>query len=122
MSFRFLVATVALVGMLPSAAPALAEMSTEEIAKAVSEAYGVTVLRVVAAEDDGRPVYLVTFMNPGGDFNEAYLVSTIVVDAETGKKVPQFQHGPSGYRLPGAPVHGVDRRGSDAARKGVAWR
>ena len=90
--------------MLLSAAPALSEMSKEEIANAVGEAYGVTVLRVVAAEDDGQAVYLVTFMSPGGNFNEAFQVNTIAVDAETGKKVSRFRHGPSGQRLPERPV------------------
>ncbi len=103
MSFRVIVATLPLVGMLLSGAPALSEMSKEEVAKAVGEAYGVTVLRVVAGEDDGRAVYLVTFMSPGGNFNEAFQVNTIAVDAETGKKVSQFRHGPSGHRLPARP-------------------
>lgn len=103
MSFRVFAAILPLAGMLLGAAPALSEMSKEEIAKAVGEAYGVTVLRVVAAEDDGRAVYLVTFMSPGGNFNEAFQVSTIAVDAATGKKVSQFRHGPSGYRLPARP-------------------
>ncbi len=116
MSFRFLAATLPLVGMLLSAAPAFSEISKEEIGKAVGEAYGVTVLRVVAAEDNGRAVYLVTFMSPSGNFNEAFQVTTIAVDAETGKKVSQFRHGPSGYRLPGAPAHSADRQAPDAAR------
>ena len=103
MSFRVIVAALPFVGMLLSAAPALSEMSKAEVAKAVGETYGVTVLRVVAAEDDGRAVYLVTFMSPGGNFNEAFQVSTIAVDAATGKKVSQFRHGPSGYRLPARP-------------------
>ncbi len=122
MSFRFLVAALLLVGALFGSAPALAQMSGEEIAKAVAETYGVTVLRTVAAEDDGTPVYLVTFMSPGGNFNEAFQVSTIAVDAKTGKLISQFRHGPSGHRLPGAPAYRADRQAPDAARKGFTWR
>ncbi len=122
MFFRVIVATLPLVGMLLSATLALSEMSKEEITKAVGEAYGVTVLRVVAAEDNGRAVYLVTFMSPGGNFNEAFQVNSVAVDAATGKKVSQFRHGPSGYRLPSAPAHSADRQAPDAARKGLTWR
>ncbi len=97
MSFRFLVAALLLVGALLGSAPALAQMSAEEIADAVAETYGVTVLRTVAAEDDGTLMYVVTFMNPGGDFNTAYQVSSVAVDAETGKLISQFRHRASGY-------------------------
>lgn len=122
MSFRVIVATLPLVGMLLSAAPVLSEMSKEEITKAVGEAYGVTVLRVVAGEDDGRAVYLVTFMSPGGNFNEAFQVNSVAVDAETGMLIPQFRHRASGYRLAGAPAYSAVRQAPDAARKGFTWR
>jgi hypothetical protein len=41
-------------------------------------------------------------MNPGGNDNGAFEVSTLIVDAATGDLVPQFAHRPSGYDLPPA--------------------
>ena len=46
---------------------------------------------MIPSRYDGRAVFLVTVMNPGGDFNEAFQVTTLAVDVETGKLV-------SGYR------------------------
>jgi hypothetical protein len=122
MSLRWLFLVLFLFAVQTGAAPAGAEMSETEISKAVAEAYGVTVLRVVPSKDDGRRVYLVTVMNPGGDFNEAFQVNTIVVDAESGDKVSQFRHSESGHTLPGASTYSTDRQTPDTARKGFTWR
>ncbi len=92
----WLAAVVAGAAILP-AAPALAAMSADQVAAAIAEAYGVSVLKVVAAEDEGRTVYRVTIMNPGGDFDEAFQVNTLLVDADTGKLVSGFRHRASGY-------------------------
>ncbi len=97
MPVRSWLAAVVVGGGILLAAPAWAAMSADEDAAAIAEAYGVTVLRVVAVEKDGRPVFRVTIMNPGGDFDEAFQVNTLLVDADTGKLVSAFRHRASGY-------------------------
>jgi hypothetical protein len=79
--------------------PALA-MSPEAVASAVAQRFGVTVLRVAPIERDGKPLYSVVVMNPGGNFNEAFKATTLVVDPDSGDLVPQFRQENSGYDLP----------------------
>lgn len=88
------------VGAVPSAAPAAAQdlLSESAARTALEDAYGVQVLRITADEQDGVPVFVVRVMNPGGNFNEAFMVSVLVVDRRTGDLVPQFRHEPSGVR------------------------
>ena len=82
----------ALVGAIVSlAAPAGAEMSVDAVKQKIEADYAVTVLRVKPMTDGGRRVFAVTIMNPGGDFNEAFQVNTIVIDAETGNLVRQYR-------------------------------
>jgi len=99
-----LAASVAIVAALAAAPSAWAQgvKSAEEISAAVAQEFGVEVLRIVAADADGRPAYRVTVMNPGGDSDGAFQVTTLVVDAETGGLIPQFRHKAAGYELPGA--------------------
>jgi hypothetical protein len=82
--------------------PALA-LSPEAVASAVAQRFGVTVLRVLPIERDGKPLYSVVVMNPGGNFNEAFKATILVVDPDTGELVPQFRQENSGYDLPAAP-------------------
>lgn len=85
----------ALVGL----APAAPVKSMDEVKRQIETAFGVTVLRVRdRTRDDGSPAYAVTVMNPGGDRNSAFGVSTLEVDARTGALVPQFRHAADGYR------------------------
>ncbi len=96
-----LAAVVLAAGLLLFAtAPAAAQaLLTEAAARtAVEERYGVEVLRIESAEQDGVPVFLVRVMNPGGNFNEAFQVNTLVLDRRTGNLVPQFRHESSGVR------------------------
>ncbi len=58
-----------------------------------------TVPRIEPMTEDGRAAYMVTIMNPGGDFNDAFQVNRIVFDAETGDLVAQFRNLPSRHRL-----------------------
>jgi hypothetical protein len=81
-------------------------LSPEAVAGVVAQRFGVTVLRVVPIERDGKPLYSVVVMNPGGNFNEAFKATTLVVDPDSGELVPQFRQENSGYDLPAAP----DRR------------
>jgi hypothetical protein len=93
---------VALALWLAAANPALA-VSPEAVAGAVAQRFGVTVLRVMPIERDGKSLYSVVVMNPGGNFNEAFKATTLVVDPDTGELVPQFHQESSGYDLPAAP-------------------
>jgi hypothetical protein len=43
-------------------------------------------------------------LSPGGDFNEAFQVNTIVIDAETGQLIIQYRQGPGGLRSAAPPV------------------
>ena len=61
--------------------PALSE---EEVRTLVREGLGVEVLKAETVERDGRRVYALTVMNPPGDYNGAFMVRTLLVDAATG--------------------------------------
>lgn len=109
-------------GLALLAPGAWAAMSEAEITRSLEEAYDVKVLRVTQVEREGGSAYRVTIMNAGGDFNEAYQVNTIMVDAETGKLIPQFRHGASGYQQNAAPQLVPDKQSTDAAESGFVWR
>jgi len=106
------------VGLMVAGGPVSAQtlLSESAVRAQIAADWGVRVLRVVADEQDGVPVFLVRVMNPGGNYNEAFQVNTLVVDRRTGKLVPQFRHGPSGVRGAG----GV--RGSSNENSGPVLR
>jgi hypothetical protein len=111
---------LAIVMALP-AAPAAA-LTADEVRQRISTEFGVRVLKVRPGRLDGRSVFLVTVMNPGGDFNEAFQVTVLAVDAATGKMVPAFRHLPSGRRVNQAPSHEPNRQPADTFRRGRSWR
>ena len=82
-----------------------AALTKQEAERRLAETFGVEVIekRTRSGEIEGRAVWFMTVMNPGGDFNAAFKVTTLAVDQETGELVPAFRHKPSGYELPGAP-------------------
>ena len=82
------------------AADAAEPLSADKVSAAVAQRYNVTVLRATPTTIGGRPAYKVVVMNPGGDDNGAFEVTTLVVDAESGTLVPQFVHHAAGYDLP----------------------
>ena len=84
-------ATLAL-GATPAAA-----LSADQVRRQVETRYGVKVLRIRPMTEQGRSAFAVTIMNPGGDFNEAFQVNTIVVDAETGDLVLQYRQRAGGH-------------------------
>ena len=92
-------------GVLLGSAPASAQrLTAEAAAQGVAETYGVEVLRVREMRaEDGRRAYAVTVMAPGGDANDAFRVTTLLVDSETGELIPQFRHTPTGHEISGAP-------------------
>ena len=85
------------------AAPAVA-LSADQVRRQVETRYGVKVLRIKPMTEQGRSAFAVTIMNPGGDFNEAFQVNTIVIDAETGRPIVQYRQGPGGLEPAAAPV------------------
>lgn len=99
-----------------------AAISSEDAGRKVAEEFSVTVLRVRAGVLDDTPVWLVTVMKAGGNRNDAFQVTTLAVDQESGELVPSFRHGASGYTLP--EVQGrstrIEQR-PDAMRSGP-WR
>ncbi len=98
----FAIALVGTIALL--ATPARAEMSVDAVIQKIEADHAVTVLRVTPMTDDGRPVFAVTIMNPGGAYNEAFQVNTIVIDAETGQLIIQYRQGPGGLRPAAPPV------------------
>ena len=94
-----------------AAAPQSIEPAAQGAAKAVAERFGVKVLSARRADENGRAVYDLTVMRAGGDFDDAYGVETLTVDAKTGELLPQFRNETSGYRLSAPP----DRTPRDGA-------
>lgn len=72
------------------------------VAKRLEDAYGVKVLRIRSGEMNGLAVYIVTVMNPAGDFNSAFQVTTLAVDKASGALVSQYRQTPTGSRRSGA--------------------
>jgi uncharacterized membrane protein YkoI len=110
----------------PAAAPApvVPTKPADEVKRQIEKEYGVTVLRVRdLTREDGSPAYAVTVMNPGGDRNSAFEVSTLEVDARTGKLVPQFRHAADGYRASDAGRYDPNRSTDNpAVLRGHTWR
>ncbi len=84
-------------------APAAIDRTAQKLTQQIAERYGVQVLHADRELLGGRPVYRMVVMNPGGDFNEAYAVHTLMVDASTGALISQYEHMPSGYELASPP-------------------
>lgn len=103
------------------AGPAAA-IDKDEAARRIAEAYDVEVLKVEEGEVGGLAVWMVTVMKGGGNRNDAFQVSTLAVDRDSGALVPSFRHRASGYDLPPSPGGGdTETLRPDAARSGT-WR
>ena len=96
------------------ASPAEAALSADQVKRQVEMRYGVTVLRIKPVTEQGRSAYAVTIMNPGGAFDEAFQVNTLVIDAETGRPIIQYRQGPGGIQ-PAAPPVSARTRPSTAS-------
>jgi hypothetical protein len=99
-------------------AGAQGQKSAEQISADIAQRYKTQVLRVTPIDNNGKPAYAVRVLSPGGDFDDAYRVVTLVVDAGTGELVAQFRHRTSGYDVSGARLRlpGADGSG-DAIRR-----
>ena len=87
-------------GCLLSGSAAAQAGSAQEAARQIEAEFGVKALKSRTVNVDGRAAFEVTVMNPGGDFNEAFQVNRLVVDAATGRLISGFRHRAAGYRLP----------------------
>lgn len=114
-------AVLALAGAV-APVPAAAAMTREEAAIVIQSRFGVEVLRVREGEIDDKPVWLVTVMKPGGDTNDAFQVTTLAVEQETGLLVPAFRHGPNGPVEPSQSLReGKSEQRPSSIRSGT-WR
>ena len=104
-----------------AAAQAQSLKTPDEAAAAISDQFGVEVLKTERAMRDGRMTYLLTVMEPGSLSNGAFRVSRLRVDAGTGELVSAFDHNTSGYDLPGANSNRPDQDGRTLSG-GVIWR
>jgi hypothetical protein len=82
------------------AASAGAAVTADEVKKKLESAYPVQVLRLEPGEIDGKPVFLARVMKKTLGGNDAFGVTTLAVDGETGRLIPAFRHHASGYTLP----------------------
>lgn len=81
-----------------------AQMTRQQIIGKIERDYGVEVLKVGPAKDMGPNVLAVTVMNPPGDFNEAFQVNTLAVDAKSGELVLVAAQTAQGSRPAAPPV------------------
>lgn len=109
--------------LLLTAGVAQAAMMPDEVSKRVAQQFsGVKVLRVIGDELDGRKVFNVRVMVPGGNSNDAFRVDTLIVDAETGQMLRAFRHLPAGYALAGDPPPDSNRNSWSVPADGRVWR
>ena len=100
-----------------------ATLTADQAAAKIADEYGVKVLKTAEGTIRGQRVFLVTVMNPGGNFNEAFQVSTLAVDPDTGQLVSGVAHRDSGLDRSDSPQYEPNRQPADAARPGHAtWR
>ena len=107
--------------MLVMPLPTVAAMSADQVSAKITKVFSVKVLRTRPGQADGRRVYMVTIMNPGGDFNTAFQVNTLIVDADTGKLVSGFRHRASGYDPNPAPPFIPNLNSPDTLSWGFVW-
>ncbi len=104
---------------VPSSAKAA--MTQSQVAAATEKSYDVRVLKIYADKENGKSVFRVKVMYNGGNWNTAFQVNTIVINAETGERVTQFKHQSSGRSLPGNYDSMPNRQPPDALRRHI-WR
>ena len=102
--------------------PASAQVTEEQARKQVADDFGVRVLKVRRGTIAGKPVFLVTVMNPRGARNAAFQVNVLAVEVATGRLVSGFRHGRSRRFDNQAPTFAPNRQGADGMRQGLIWR
>ncbi len=122
---RMRAASLIAVAMLAVAvwAPApAAAVSSDDAARKVAEQYSVKVLRVRAGVVADTPVWLVTVMEPGGNTNNAFQVTTLAVDQESGELVPSFRHGANGFSTSDGQARATRIEQRPEAMRSGTWR
>ncbi len=87
-----------------AAGAAQAALTPDEVKKQLESASPVAVLRVEPIELDGKPAFAVRVMKKTLGGNDAFIVTTLAVDRETGQLMLAFRHRASGYALSDAPT------------------
>ncbi len=117
-----LISATALLLQIILTGPAAAMLDKSQVQATVEKTYDAKVLRVYEGEDNGRSVFFVRVMYNGGNYNTAFQVNTLVIDADTGKRISQFRHEPSGRSLSGNYDSRPNRQSPSALRRGHIWR
>jgi hypothetical protein len=105
------------VGAAQAPAPGLSE---EQVRSRVQEELGVEVLGLEVVDPNGPPAYAVRVMNPPGNYSAAFLVSTLLVDGETGEVLGEMRRQPSSEDpdlLPKSRRPEVDASGPEVRRR-----
>lgn len=95
-----LLAGAVVVALVAAVSPVQAQLSADQAREQIAQNYGVEVLSVREGDLDGRPVWLLTVMNSGGNFNEAFQVNTLAIDKASGDLAPSFRNSGNEQRLP----------------------
>ncbi len=82
----------------PAGSASAAALPGERIARRVADELGVQVLGVAPTDAKDPPTYAVRVMNPAGNDNAAFVVSTLLVDATTGAILGEAHPVPSAAR------------------------
>jgi hypothetical protein len=120
-SKNWIAVSLALVFVFAVSTNLQAAMSESQIQASVENLYEVKVLKIYPGKESGRAVFFVKVMFKGGNYNTAFQVNTLVIDASTGKRLPQFSHGASGQNLSGN-FDSSPNRQSPGALRGHIWR
>src|SRR3546814_7463895 len=82
---RLLLLASVLAGAIAAPGLAAEALLSQGDAKArIEKDLGVQVLRLREVDVEGRPAFAATIMNPGGNYNAAFQVNTVVLDRKTG--------------------------------------
>ncbi|MEE2745634.1 MAG: hypothetical protein VX617_02010 [Pseudomonadota bacterium] len=100
---------------------AQAKLTKSQVKQGVENKYDVKVLDITLGESNGVAAFIVKVMYNGGNWNTAFQVNTIVIDTETGKRIRQFGHNPSGRTL-AKNRDAVPNRQTPNALRGHIWR
>lgn len=118
---KCIAASLVSVWVFASGISAEAAMSKGQVTASIEKDYDAKVLTISSGKDAGRAVFFVRVMYNGGNFNTAFQVNTLVIDAGTGERVKQFRHGPSGRQMSGNFDSSPNRQAPNALR-GHIWR
>ncbi len=98
-----------------------AEVDAAAVRASIEKKFNVKVLKINAITVDGKSAFKVTVMYPGGNFNTAFQVNTLIVDAATGEAIPVFRHIASGQVLANGGDTITNRQPVGALRT-IPWR